>query len=136
METNRFKVLLQSENVTKVNESNSLHLISENGKLIILFVFEHSGLPARSSNDPDRRIILEVFLTDNLNPQLTKTKLRQVSNKSIVLVNSNNEDFAFTYTLLVDEERNNVELKILDLPRLGEMLITEEEKEGITAIVK
>jgi hypothetical protein len=73
--------------------------------LVVGFFFMHWGYPMQYTIDLGKRIILSVFPLDNLNDDIP---LKKVTNEFVVLANSDNQDYALSYSITIDEQKKSV----------------------------
>lgn len=128
MEKELFERIISDNKSIKFGEWNGQHFIFEPENLVIGFFFMHRGYPKNDFSEPDRRIILKVFPHNNLNVDIP---LKAIEDTTIIIVNSDNYDYAFTFKLTVDIDNRKVKVKINDMPVLGQTIITDDEKHGI-----
>ncbi len=128
MERHLFKSIISDNKAIKFGEWSGQYFIYEPDNLVIGFFFMHRGYPKNYFTDSDRRIILTAFPYTTLNADIP---LKQIEDRSIIMVNSDHLDYSMTFLLNVDIAKRMVKVKINDMPELGKSIITNEEKNGI-----
>lgn len=129
MDIETLKMLLKDNEVIKFGEWSGNYFLSPNENLVVGFFFMHRGYPRQYSTDPGKRIMLSVFPLQNLNVDIP---LKKVANEFVVLANSDNQDYALSYLITIDEEGKSATVKIKDYPEMGSSIITEQEQQGLT----
>ena len=133
MDNEIFKKLCTDNKVIKFGELSGRYFLSQNENLVVGFFFMHRGYPRQYSTDPEKRIILSVFPLENL---IVDIPLKKVDNEFVVLANSDNQDYALSYLITIDEEMKSATVKIKDYPEMGSGIITEPEQQGLTQTYK
>lgn len=134
MDKETFNNLLKDNKVIKFEEwSGNGFFLSQNKKVVVNFSFDYNGYSRQVSTDSVKRITLYLFPIENLNVDIPLIK---VPNEFVVLVNSNNENYALSYLITIDEEIKSATVKIKDYPERGLLGITDVEKQGLTQIYK
>jgi hypothetical protein len=128
MNREKYDSLLGNQEVIKFTNHSSKHFKSEDKKLIVGFFFIHEGLP-NYSLPPKTRIILKVSRAEEILPELSVV---QGKNNLLILANSHDPSYACTYRITIDEITKSASVVIEDMPLLGEGLVTDDEKNGLS----
>lgn len=129
MDQKRFEDLLRDNNVFKIHTSIGGNVFKDSNEVCaIQFVFMHAGDIREHTLPPKKRIFLSVFPFEKLHKEI---EAYSFNNSILILVNADDKDYALSYRLVIDEERQIVRLKIEDWPTLGKKFVTYEEREGI-----
>ena len=130
MTLDRYQELLSSNNCYTIDNNIQLVLLSPNGRLLIeIDYFSHIEDSEGIEDDSNNRILIFVYPALNLHPELKVTQV--VGNKVMIMSDSKNSDKATSYNLFIDEENEEVTLKVNDFPNVGEKFISEKEVIGI-----
>lgn len=128
MKRNRYDSIINDSESIKMSELEE-HLLYEKQEIVINFFFSHRGIPNTSPiPNSHRRIELSVFRADEF-PLEVELKKTEVS--TLIVVNSDDPNYAMTFQLQIDSANRRVNIQIADLPELGQEVITEEEKNGV-----
>lgn len=120
--------------VVKLGECMGAYFQSSDGKFAAFFMFMHFGFPNKHI-EGDKRIILSISPFDSFSSLFREKSMMKVEREKIILTNSNRPDYAISYRLEIDEDKECTKVTLLDKPRLGEVLITKEEIDGIQKII-
>lgn len=129
MDREKYNLLYNNNKVVKYYDWSGRHYESQGGKLVVGFFFTHNGCLDNYLTYPEKRIILNVFPIKNLALDIP---LYQIKNNFLVLANTGFPDFALTYRITIDEQEKSAKVIVEDYPALGESLMTEDEKKGLT----
>lgn len=137
MDTERYNELFQDKNVVKFNCQKIIgkFFISQNELLVVDFIFDHENFKFTASTYPDKRLILKVYLYEKFNNKENQVLIK-INREVMVLLNSNDKDYALTFRIKVDEDELSAEVKLVDWPQVASNLITKEEIDGIRVMVK
>jgi len=128
MNYTRYTELLNDEKVINFSEWSGKDFISKNNKLVVTFSFRHGGYSSLHFPDPINRITLTVFPLEKLNVHM---RLLEIEDEVLILANADDENYALSYILKVNEETNSATVIINDYPEDGTEIITEIEKTGL-----
>ena len=128
MEKEIFDTIFNDGKTVKLGECSGQHFLFEKEKLVIGFFFRHRSYPTQFISDDESRIMLSVRPSSNLSVDMP---LRKIDISTLILVNTDNYDYAMTFLLNIDLDKRKVEVKIRDIPEMGECIITDAERNGI-----
>lgn len=129
MNKERFDELIKNPSIVKFGDLTGVYFINDTENIVIAFVFAHRGFPTPFYGDREERINLIVFPATELIEPMPSIK---ISNSLIVLANYDNPEYALTYEIILNSENKSVSVRILDMPELGDSIITKQELEGLT----
>ncbi len=127
MDKIKFDELLLDKSVIKFGESGGAYFSFKDCELTFYFFFHHRGNPFKNNNQIEERI----GILTPLNPNLGALPLKEISEETLVLVNYDDENFAFTFKITIDKINRQVIVKVIDMPKMGQRIMTEEEINGI-----
>lgn len=130
MTFDRYQELLKSNGCYVIDNNNQLVLLSSNGKLLI----EINCIPVEAIGDElnkniEHQIIVFVYPASNNHPELQVNQV--TANKVMIMSDCENIDQATSYELTIDENNEEVFLRIYDFPNVGKMYISQKEISGI-----
>lgn len=128
MKKELFEKIIIDNKTIKFNANNFCFFRFKPDNIIIVFSFEHRGKLKESFLDPNRRIDLSV---GHFNQFDKTTAYKEIEETSIILVNSDDFNYAMTFLLTVDPINRIVKVQIQDTPEFAWEDITEEERNGI-----
>jgi hypothetical protein len=118
-----FETLIEDSEIVKITDLDGHYFLSPNGSYVFCVFFSHMGYPALG-----KRLLINLFPSKNINKEITLIHLDQ--SELIILVNSHEIYYAYTYKLSLNEYEGLIKVIVQDYPELGSNLITEDEKNG------
>ena len=125
MKKEKINKLKDDLSVIKLGETSLVHLLYPTDELVITFAFIYKGYPKLVSSDPFIRLMINAF---PLKGVLVDIDFIEIKNDMLIMVNSDNDDYAMTFKISIDNKNKLVEVNMVDSPELGLEEITEDEK--------
>jgi|SRR5690554_2947676 len=130
MTVDRYQALLRSNNCYTLESNAQLLLLSPRCKfLIAINYFANNDANDSVNDDATNKILIFVYPAVNLPSQVEIFQV--LSDNTMILTNSHDCEKAIGYSLRIDEEKDEVILKVHDFPNVGRNLISEKEVIGI-----
>lgn len=130
MAPERYQDLLIDSNLYPVGKDNCLYILSPLGKMLVQIFFLPRETFMESFPDYISRLILMVYPAANI-PKNTKIH-RARKSKLLVMADIQSSESAYTYRLIIDDEAQTANMKLIDMPENGKLFITKTDLMGIT----
>ena len=130
MEKDLFEKYLQNEKVIKLHSEEGLHLFNQKNNILVSFHYSFSGniIP-----DAYNRIyyFFEAYHYENI-PEIKDKVL--IEDEVFILVNKENPEHSILYKVSI--QNDYAILQLVELPEVGEHVLTEDEKNGLKKCIK
>ena len=128
MNIERYNDLMGDPQVIKFGGWQGGYFNNPHADIVISLFFMHTGWRIDPSGRPEKRVTISIIDPEKL---LVPILPKIIDKDTLFLMNADVEDYALSYRLLVDPHNNVVSLNLLDLPKIGDNIITQEERTGI-----
>lgn len=126
MEKEKYLNYLEDKEVIKIPDWTTVFLKNKNLSVDITY-FHFGSQRVWHSNPNNVRLHVSTFIGDFI-PEIPN---RIISDETILLLNSREENLAHAWVLKIDNKNNNVSLSLKDYPQVGMSLISDEESNGL-----
>lgn len=126
MEKEKYLNYLEDKEVIKIPDWTTVFLKNKNLSVDITY-FHFGSQRVWPSNPNNVRLHVSTFIGDFI-PEIP---IRIISDETILLLNSREENLAHAWVLKIDNKNNNVSLSLKDYPQVGMSLISDEESNGL-----
>jgi hypothetical protein len=125
MKTDVFSYYTENKDVVKIDDGGHVFLQNDNLGIIVTYLFFGTN-SIWNSDSINKRIIVSFF---NRDVHLTSNYLK-IGKKITLLLDSNDPNYAHSWSLKIDESKKKISLVMEEYPNLGLSFITDEEKNG------